>query len=105
ELVRDWPHLADQIVRLEDEAQPNLQAIEGLWGRTVKGMRGAVPRPGSMAVFIRALRQDPDMLRRYLALAPPLPQTDSDEVGRAPTFRRSSPSSRRHLPVVARSAA
>lgn len=105
ELVRDWPHLADQIVDLEDEAQPNLHAIEGLWGRTVKGARGAIPRPGSMASFIRALREDPDMLHRYLAMAPPLQKVDSDEVGRGPEFKRAPPASRRHLPVAPRSAA
>ena len=105
ELVRDWPHLADQIVNLEDEAQPNLQAIEGLWGRTVKGTRGAVPRPGSMAVFIRALREDPELLHRYLALAPPLPPVDAEGVGGVPQFGRAPSSSRRHLPVAARSAA
>ena len=91
---------------MEDEAQPNLHAIEGLWGRAVKGTRGAVPRPGSMAVFIRALREDSDMLHRYLALAPPLGEVDRDDVGRVPTFRRAPPSSsRRHLPVAPRSAA
>lgn len=105
ELVRDWPHLADQIVELEDEAQPNLHVIEGLWGRSVKGTRGAIPRPGSMALFIRALREDPDMLHRYLALAPPLQRVDTADVGGVPQFKRAALSSRRHLPVAARSAA
>jgi hypothetical protein len=105
ELVRDWPHLADQIVDLEDEVQPNLQAIEGLWGRTVKGTRGAVPRPGSMAVFIRALREDPDLLQRYLAMAPPPQRVATADVGGVPLFRHPPPASRRHLPVTARRAA
>jgi hypothetical protein len=105
DLVRDWPHLADQIVELEDEAQPNLHVIEGLWGRTVKGTRGAIPRPGSMAVFIRALRADPDLLRRYLAMTPPLQRDDAANVGGVPQFKGAAPSSRRRLPLVARRAA
>lgn len=71
ELVRDHPELADYICRIEDAAMPDLTEIEGLWRSTVKGMRGAVARPGSMAQFIRALRADPAMLARYLV--PPAP--------------------------------
>ena len=104
ELVRDWPHLADQIIEMEDRAQPYLRSIEGLWGRTVKGMRGAVPKPGSMAKFIRALRADPELLYRYLALAPQLPEDTSADVGKVPTFRHTplpSPQRRRRrLPLV-----
>jgi hypothetical protein len=100
ELVRDWPHLADRIVELEDRAQPHLQTIEGLWGRTVKGTRGAVPRPGSMVLFIRMLRREPDMLRRYLAMAPAVPLVESHEIGSVPTFRRLPAPPRRTLPVV-----
>jgi hypothetical protein len=105
ELVRDWPHLADQIVELEDEAQPNLHVIEGLWGRTVKGTRGAIPRPGSMAVFIRALREDPDLLHRYLAMTPAPQWDDTADVGGVPQFKRAAPASPRHLPIAARRAA
>jgi hypothetical protein len=101
ELVRDWPHLADRIVEMEDRARPHLTAIEGLWGRTVKGMRGAVPRPGSMAQFIRALRADPEMLRRYLAMAPQLPTEVAADVGTVPKFRRAPISERRRLALVA----
>lgn len=42
-----------RIVLLEARAAPRLRGIEGLWRKTVKGMRGATPRPGSMTQFIR----------------------------------------------------
>ena len=71
----------------------------------MKGTRGAVPRPGSMAVFIRALREDPDLLQRYLAMAPPPQRVATADVGGVPQFRHPPPASRRHLPVTARSAA
>ena len=56
------PHEVDEmgqaelrrIVLMEARAAPRLRAIEGLWRRPVKGMRGAVPRPGSMTAYIRA---------------------------------------------------
>ena len=67
-LVRDYPAVADYIVEIEEAAAPNLTSIEGLWRKTVKGTRGATPRPGSMATFIRELRADPAKLRRHLPL-------------------------------------
>jgi hypothetical protein len=99
ELVRDYPDIADRIVLIEDTAQPYLETIEGLWGKTVKGMRGAVPRPGSMAEFIRTCRRDPDTLRRYLAMAPKEDVYSGDDVGRVPQFRV-VPDSRRHLALA-----
>lgn len=69
-LVRDYPTLADYVCELEDRAQPNLRGIDGLWRKEVKGMRGAVAKPGSMAVFIRQLRADSALMKRHLALAP-----------------------------------
>lgn len=69
-LVRDHPDLADYIMAMEAAAAPNLRGSEGLWRATVKGTRGAVARPGDMTSFILALRADPAMMRRHLALAP-----------------------------------
>lgn len=73
ELVRDYPDKADYIVRMEDTAKPYLGTVQGLWRSEVKGSRGATPRPGSMADFIRALRADPELLRRYLVVPGPAP--------------------------------
>jgi hypothetical protein len=42
-----------RIVLMEARAHPRLKKIEGLWCRTVKGMRGAQAKPGSMTAFIR----------------------------------------------------
>jgi hypothetical protein len=100
-LVRDHPALADRIVAIEAAAQPHLRGIEGLWGRTVKGLRGAIPKPGSMALFIRALRQDPALLRRYLAMEPP-EQEYTGPVGGPPRFlnARGPAASKRRLPVI-----
>jgi len=84
-LVRDHPALADRIVAIEDTSQHRLKGIEGLWGRTVKGFRGAIPKPGAMAQFIRALRRDRAMLDRYLAMEPP-EEEYTGPVGGPPQF-------------------
>lgn len=42
-----------RIVRIEARAHPRLRGCEGLWRSTVKGFRGAIPRPGSMTKYIR----------------------------------------------------
>lgn len=42
-----------RIVLMEARAAPRLRTSEGLWRSTVKGCRGATPRPGSMTVYIR----------------------------------------------------
>ena len=100
-LVRDYPALADRIIAIEDTAQPNLRGIEGLWGRTVKGFRGAIPKPGAMAQFIRALRRDPAMLDRYLAMEPP-EEEYTGPVGGLPQFLdgRDPVPSKRRLPLL-----
>ena len=100
-LVRDYPALADRIIAIEDTAQPNLRGIEGLWGRTVKGFRGAIPKPGAMAQFIRALRRDPAMLDRYLAMEPP-EEEYAGPVGGLPQFLddRDPVPSKRRLPLL-----
>jgi hypothetical protein len=102
ELVRDWPEIADRIVEIEDTARPHLREIEGLWRKAIKGMRGAVARPGSMAVFIRALRADPALLRRYLDMAPAEPIAVGDDIGAVPTFKGTpaSVSKRKRLPLA-----
>ena len=41
------------IVRMEDNAQDNLEKIEGLWRNGVKGTRGGEARPGRMADYIQ----------------------------------------------------
>lgn len=41
-----------RIVVMEARAKPRLRTTEGLWRSTVKGLRGATPRPGSMTQFI-----------------------------------------------------
>jgi hypothetical protein len=79
-LVRDQPHLADKIIEIEDAARPGLRGIEGFWRSTIIGSRpgkggvrvptGAIPKPGSMALFIRQLRADPAMMQHYLDLEP-----------------------------------
>lgn len=76
---------------IEDTARPNLRDVEGLWRKTVKGTRGAVPRPGSMGVFIRRLRADPSLIAHYRAMAPPVEPPKlcaGDVVGGTPIFRR-----------------
>jgi len=40
------------IVRMEDNARPNLEKIEGLWRNGTKGTRGGEARPGRMADYI-----------------------------------------------------
>lgn len=42
-----------RIVLMEARAEPRLTMIEGLWRKTVKGMRGAEARPGKMTDYIR----------------------------------------------------
>lgn len=42
-----------RIVLMEARAAPRLTKSEGLWRKSVAGMRGATARPGSMTVFIR----------------------------------------------------
>jgi hypothetical protein len=52
--LRDYPAWAlRRIVLMEARAKPRLRTSEGLWRKTVKGCRGATPRPGSMTLFIR----------------------------------------------------
>lgn len=46
--------LLRRVVLMEARAAPRLKTSEGLWRNTVKGCRGATPKPGSMTVFIRA---------------------------------------------------
>jgi hypothetical protein len=90
EIVLRWPKLADRIIAIEQAAEGHVRT-EGLWVRTVKGFRGAIAKPGSMAVFIRRLRADPAELRRYLAMAPPEtpPVLCAGEVlGDVPRFRK-----------------
>lgn len=41
------------IVLMEARAMPRLTKIEGLWRKSVKGCRGATPRPGDMTTYIR----------------------------------------------------
>lgn len=45
-----------RIVRLEARAHPRLRTTEGLWRSTIKGCRGATPKPGSMTKYIREKR-------------------------------------------------
>jgi hypothetical protein len=100
ELVRDWPELADRIIAVEEAAAPRVRKREGLWGKTVKGKRGAIPRPGSMTVFIRQLRADPALIDHYLALKPVPKSVRGVRLGGIPEFRAAPPSRRRHLAVV-----
>lgn len=102
ELVRDWPELADMIIAMEEAAGPRLRKSEGLWRRTVKGQRGAVPRPGSMAVFIRQLRADPTRIDHYLAMKPVPRSVRGVMLGGVPQFKAAPPSRRRHLTVLER---
>lgn len=60
-----------QIVLIEARAKPRLRNVEGLWRQTVKGARGATPRPGSMTEFIRQeALLDPAEIEAIVALAP-----------------------------------
>lgn len=45
--------LLRRIVLMESRAAPRLRNVEGLWRASVKGCRGATPRPGSMSKYIR----------------------------------------------------
>jgi hypothetical protein len=47
------PALLRRIVAIEARAKPRLRNVDGLWRSPVKGMRGAVPRPGNMTTYIR----------------------------------------------------
>ena len=61
-----------RIVRLEARAAPRLKTCEGLWRSTVKGCRGATPRPGSMTQFIREKRLLPaDEIDEIWTTTPP----------------------------------
>ena len=40
------------IVLMEARAYPRLQTVEGLWRTSIKGHRGATPRPGRMSEYI-----------------------------------------------------
>ncbi len=84
ELVRDYPKLADRIIEIEDTALPYIR-IEGFWTKTIKGMRGAIPKPGRMAEFIRRVREDRALLQWYLDRAPH-EDAYTGPVGRVPTF-------------------
>ena len=60
-----------RIVLLEARARPRLKNIEGLWRRSVKGCRGAAPRPGSMTAYIRSAGLLPSSeIDAIVALAP-----------------------------------
>jgi hypothetical protein len=52
-LAKEYPDLARRAVLMEDNARPNLRAIEGLWRNGVKGTRKpASKRPGSWRVYL-----------------------------------------------------
>ena len=52
------------IIRMEDNAAPNLTDIEGLWRNGVKGTRGGEKKPGKMGDFIK----DKGLLRGMIEL-------------------------------------
>jgi hypothetical protein len=54
------PELLRRIVLMEARAKPRLRNVEGLWRNSVKGYRGATPRPGSMTQYIREQGLLPD---------------------------------------------
>ena len=66
DLVFLHPDLADRIVEMERVAKPYLHNLPGLWRHEVKGMRGAVPHPGTMTEFIVDVRARPEKHARYL---------------------------------------
>jgi len=70
QIVAHDPKGADEIIAVEAAGAARGRTVEGLWGRTVKGQRGAVPHPGRMTDFINQLRSDPAELKRHLAMAP-----------------------------------
>jgi hypothetical protein len=100
ELVRDWPHLADRIIAIEDAAAYRLRKIHGLWKTPVKGQRGAIARPGSMTQFIRELRANPAKIDYYLSLKPVPKSVRGVRLGAVPEFRAAPPSRHRHLALV-----
>lgn len=62
-----------RIVAMEARAAPRLHPgkVEGLWRKTVKGHRGATPKPGRMTDFIRAEGLLPgDVIDRIAELVP-----------------------------------
>lgn len=59
---------------------------EGIWRKRVKGMRGAIPKPGSMTQYIREKQLLPsEEVDRLIAATPtqPLTQADFDVLGHA----------------------
>ncbi len=48
------PSYLRRIVLMEARAKPRLTKTEGLWRKTVTGVRGGIPKPGSMTEYIRA---------------------------------------------------
>jgi hypothetical protein len=72
EEIRALPRaLLRQIVLIEARAAPRLRTVDGLWRKSVKGARGATPRPGSMTAFIRQERLlQAEEIDAIIALAP-----------------------------------
>jgi hypothetical protein len=65
EIVDLHPDLADRIIAIEAAAKPKLDerralglpTTEGLWRKSVAGMRGATPHPGAMTPYIEERRK------------------------------------------------
>jgi hypothetical protein len=78
-----------RIVLMEARAKPRLRDVEGLWRKSVKGMRGATARPGAMTDFIRDKALLPaDEIDEIIALAPAALAAFQDEEGVIPIDRR-----------------
>lgn len=78
-----------RIVLMEARAQPRLINVEGLWRKSVQGMRGAVKRPGSMTQFIREEALLPaDEIDAIVAMAPVALAQFQDAEGKIPLERR-----------------
>lgn len=112
-LAQSHPDLADRIIEIEDAARPGLRGIEGLWRNTVIGSRpgkngvrvptGAVAKPGSMAQFIREIRERPELAQHYLDMEPN-EDTYEGPVGGVPQFvgvgAGFAARAHRHLPLL-----
>jgi len=51
-IVSEYPDIGRRIIQMEAAAEDNLRKIRGLWGTPVKGARGALKKPGTMAEWI-----------------------------------------------------
>lgn len=87
------PNLAWRIIEIERRAGPNLDTLDGLWRAGVKGVRGGVPKPGSMTEFMLEWMADGRAYGSLPSLVDPRisPSEVRESAVIGPAFRRSLP--------------